>query len=248
MPFSFLKSKKRTTSNSIEPSMIAVDVHAHVLSGLDNGPNTLDEAIAMLRLMSVGGIKKIIATPHIMGDFYKNTADSILASKNILQNEIQKKGINIILEVAAEYYLDVSLMAAIESDKRLLTFGNDLLLFETNMVGKPPILLDAVSLMIRSHYVPVLAHPERYHYLQQNFDLVEELFRRGVLFQINISSLTTTHRPTYQLANLMVERGMCAYLGSNLHHVREWPQIEEAIKSKEYAKAIEMGIKNLSLL
>lgn len=243
MPFQFLKRQRSISERPRLPGF-TVDVHAHVLPNLDNGPATLDESIVLLQEMAAGGVRKVVATPHIMGDFYDNSIESIIFAHQQLKTELFLRGINIELELAAEYYLDVSLVAKIESNQPLLLIANKYFLFETNIIGTPLFLNEVLQMLNERGIVPVLAHPERYHYLQQNFDTVRALHDKGVHFQLNLGAWQHPHSATRQLAEKLIQEKMVSFVGSNVHHSREWAQASEALRTKAYAKAIEQGLLN----
>lgn len=219
---------------SARTSVLATDTHAHVLPALDNGPETLEESIALLREMASDGVRKVVATPHVMGDFYRNSTESILRTRDLIAAELRKQNIPIELEVAAEYYLDVSLIAALENSPNLLTFNKKHLIFETSVVGVPPFLSEAIKQIKARELLPVLAHPERYYYLQNNFDKVLDLHQKGVLFQVSLLSLQASHQPTRLLAERLFSEGLVAFVGSNVHNQREWGQVREILQSKSY--------------
>lgn len=215
-------------------AVLAIDTHAHVLPALDNGPETLEESIALLRDMASDGVRKVVATPHIMGDFYRNSTESILRARDLIAAELRKRNIAIELEVAAEYYLDVSLIAALENKAPLLDFEKKYLIFETSVVGIPPFLSEAIKQIKARELVPVLAHPERYYYLQNSFQQVLDLHQKGVLFQVSLLSLQASHQPTRLLAERLFSEGLVAFVGSNVHNQREWGQVREILQSKSY--------------
>src|SRR5690606_4407837 len=103
---------------------------------------------------------------------------------------LRSKGLEISISAAAEYYLDEVLMKMLSDGERLLTFGDRYLLFETNFLTEPFNLKEFIFLATTKGYKLVLAHPERYMYLQSNPDKVQDLIDRGVFMQMNISSLT----------------------------------------------------------
>ncbi|HAO48959.1 MAG TPA: capsular biosynthesis protein [Runella sp.] len=247
MPFSFLK-RNRTPDTIPRSSAFTVDMHAHVLPKLDNGPETLEDALALLHEMASKGIRKVIATPHIMGDYYPNSFEDIQISKKVLNHALIRRCIPIELEVAAEYYLDVSFLSLLDTQQPLLTIANNYLLFETGIVGLPSFLNDAISLIQKQQLTPVLAHPERYYYLQQDFNQVLRLHRSGVLFQVNLGAWQSNHPATRLLAERLINEGLVDFLGSNAHNLRDWGQASDALRSKAFGVALEKGLLNGSLL
>jgi tyrosine-protein phosphatase YwqE len=248
MTISFLQRSITQKSISPKSSPLTVDVHAHLLPNLDNGPATIEESIGLLREMAADGIRKIITTPHIMGDFYRNNYDTIQVAKEQLVREVQKRSIPVSIEVAAEYYVDVSLVVLLENQSPLLTFGGKYLLFETSVVNMPSFLIETIKQIQNRGLVPVMAHPERYHYLQQDKKLIHQLHDMGVLFQVNISSLQSSHPLTKEMAEYLVMHKLVDFMGSNTHNRNEWVGTRQAMQSKYYQMALDGGILNQTLL
>lgn len=167
-----------------------VDIHSHLLPGIDDGVKSIEETVYILKIMQSLGYEKIITTPHVMSDYYPNSEQDIRSKLEETNELINKHQIGIELEAAAEYYLDENLMFKLSNKEKLLTFGNNYLLFETSFFNKPTFLEEAVFNMNTHGYQPILAHPERYIYLHGNHKLVEKLKNMNVLFQMNILSLT----------------------------------------------------------
>lgn len=194
------------------------------------------------------GYRKLITTPHIMSDIYRNTPVIIAEKLRILKNHLIMEGIDVTVEAAAEYYLDESLMETLRSGQRLLTFGDRYLLFETNFLSEPFHLKDFLFTASSMGYKPVLAHPERYAYLQNNDEKLEDLLHRGVLFQLNISSLTGYYsRPVKNLAHKLITRGWVHWLGSDCHQAHHVTLIQESLRSKYMKKALNLPLLNNTL-
>ena len=114
---------------------LKVDLHSHLIPGIDDGAQTLEESIELIKNLSTIGYKKLIITPHIMIDVYKNEEDNIIERLEILKKAINKVGIDIDLEVAAEYYLDEGFLEHLNNKPLLI--ANKYLLFETSYMAKP---------------------------------------------------------------------------------------------------------------
>jgi protein-tyrosine phosphatase len=248
MQLPFLQRSKTQKTHSPKISLLTVDIHSHILPNLDNGPGTIEESIGLLRVMAADGIRKIITTPHIMGDFYRNSYDTIHVAKEQLAREVQKRSIPISIEVAAEYYIDVSLVVLLENQSPLLTFGGKYLLFETSVVNMPSFLIETLKQIQNRGLVPVMAHPERYHYLQQDRKLIHQLRDMGVLFQVNISSLQSSHQLTKEMAEYLVVHKLVDFIGSNTHNRHEWAATRQAMQSKYYQMVLDSGVLNETLL
>lgn len=225
-----------------------VDIHSHLLPGLDDGVQSFEEAEEVIRNFQRLGYKKLITTPHVMSDFFRNTNEDITKVMNEVNLMLVQRGIDISLEAAAEYYLDEALVQRLESDSPLLTFGKNYFLFETNFMTEPLNLKEFIFLATTKGYKPVLAHPERYLYLQSNFEKAEDLIGRGVLFQINISSLSGYYSKGAQTtAQKLIDKEYVHLLGSDCHNLQHAKLLEETRRNKYFQKAISLPLLNNTL-
>ena len=168
-----------------------VDIHSHLLPGIDDGAKDLDESIALIEKMSSFGIKNFVTTPHILGDVYPNTPQIINAKLKIVQKELVKRNrIDITIKAAAEYMLDEQFLTLVENDQPLLTLKDNLVLVEMSYFSPPINLYDMLFQLQLKGYKPVLAHPERYNSYHNNFRIFTKLKSAGCLFQLNLLSLT----------------------------------------------------------
>ena len=244
MSFSFLKRSKEISPNITRNSpKLLVDMHTHILPLIDNGPHTLEESILLLKKMAADGVKKVIATPHIMADFYGNTPERINFLYEHLDYEIKQLNLPIKLDIAAEYYLDDFFINIVKEEQPLLLIKNTYLLLETGLVNIHPKLWEVVELLRKRNITVILAHPERYNYLQQNFDFVEKLYHH-VLFQINLNSWVSTHNATRTLAERIVKEGFVSFVGSNVHSIQEWNIAKDQLNTNIYEALLKKGIKN----
>jgi protein-tyrosine phosphatase len=242
--FNWFKTHEK--KSAIPP--LEVDVHSHLLPLLDDGVKSFEEAEEIIIRFKALGYRKIITTPHVMSDAYKNTTEGILEKLKSLNAFLQLKNIDITVEASAEYYLDEYLFKLIEGDKQILTFGSKYLLFETNFLNEPLNLKEFIFLATTKGYKLILAHPERYIYLQNNLDKAQDLLNRGVLFQLNISSLTGYYaKSAQQTANKFIDRGWVHFLGSDCHHLQHIKLTEEAQQLKYFKKALSLPLLNNSL-
>lgn len=227
---------------------LQVDIHSHLLPGLDDGVRTLEEAEEIILNFISLGYRHLITTPHVMSDAYRNTPAGIAEKLEELQAYLRKKNISIGISAAAEYYLDEQLFKMVETNQPLLTFGSRYLLFETNFITEPFNLKEFIFLATTKGYKLILAHPERYLYLQNNLDKVQDLLDRGVLMQMNISSITGYYsRQVRQMAFKLIDRGMIQWLGSDCHHLEHTRLIREAKNSRYFRKALTLPLLNNSL-
>ena len=228
---------------------LQVDIHSHLLPALDDCVGTFQDAEHIVRNFIELGYRRIITTPHVMSDAYRNTPEGIRGRLDELKTYLQSKGIDIPVSAAAEYYLDESLFRMVETNEPLLTFGEKYLLFETNFITEPFNLKEFIFLATTKGYKLVLAHPERYLYLQNNLQKVEDLLDRGVLMQMNISSITGYYsKPVQQMAFKLIDRGMIHWLGSDCHHLQHTILMQQARRSRYFRKALALPLLNNSLI
>lgn len=252
MVTSLLPHKKSERSRSTAP--LGVDVNAHVLPGLDNGAESEAEGLRILTRMQDMGYRKLIATPHVMQAYYPVTPERIQTQLGRMRQLAQAQGLHITLEAAAQYYLDDGLLQQLRQRRPLLCFvprqaNIRYLLFETSFVMLPADLLEAVELMVKQGYTPVLAHPERCLYLQKDPELVHELHRRNVLFQVNANSLTGYYsRNAQRMAEWLIENNLVYFLGSDCHRPEQLDVLDVAAELPHYREAIRMGLLNNTLL
>ncbi len=222
------------------------DIHSHLLAGLDDGVKTQKEAIDLVTHFHRLGYQKLITTPHINNDYYRNEPEGIGKGLAELIDAVKAEAIPIVIEAAAEYYLDEELMKKVDAKEKLLTFGQSYLLFETNFLTEPYQLNDFIFKVITQGYKPILAHPERYAYM--TVEKAEELKTRGVLLQLNIPSLVGFYsKPIQQLAYKLIDKGWIDLLGSDCHNAIHLQVLEDAVQNKYFRKVVELPLLNNSL-
>lgn len=198
-------------------STLQVDIHSHLIPGIDDGAATLEESMVMLRKFKGLGYRKVITTPHVMSDFYKNDSDTILRGLELLRGAARAERLDIEVDAAAEYYLDDAFEGMIER-KDFLTFGDNHVLFELPFIGEPINMSRAIFNLQLGGYKPVLAHPERYAYWLRDMDKYAELTDKGVLLQVNINSLSGYYGPeAKKTAEYLVEHDLVSLLGTDCH-------------------------------
>lgn len=245
--FSFFKKKPKKTNLNLNYSSLAVDMHSHVLPGIDDGAKTPEESIVLIKSMMEVGIKKIIATPHIMVDYYRNNATTINNALDILKAELQQQQIDIKIEAAAEHYFDETFEGRIDRDE-LMLMGGKYVLFELSFISKPPSLIPVIQKLRDKGYQPVLAHPERYPYM--TIDEFKNLRDWGCLLQLNTISLLGYYgRDTKRLAEALVDQEMVDFISSDMHHPRHAAALKDALQNEYVEKLLtEYPLRNSMLL
>jgi protein-tyrosine phosphatase len=238
--FDFFKTKP-----GLKENFLTLDMHSHLLPGIDDGAPTLEDSIQLVKEMQKMGFKKLITTPHIMGDFYKNTPEIIAEKLNIVKERLKTEGIDIEISAAAEYYLDEWFIEKLERKEKLLTFGDNFLLFETSFLNEPSHLKEAIFLLASQGYKPVLAHPERYVYLYSDFSKFEDLFERGAYFQINVNSLSGYYsKPARLFAEKLIQKNMVHFAGTDCHGIRHLEAFRKSMDSPFFAKLSQQNLLN----
>lgn len=232
---------------------LGTDMHSHLLPGLDDGAETLEHSLELLRALREMGFRKLVMTPHIMGDFYKNTPAGIRAALQQLRDAAAGAGLDdIALECAAEYYLDEFLGRKLADGTEMLTFGGEkrYLLFETSYMNEPLNLLDIVFELKAQGYNPVLAHPERYTYLYGRLSEIEKLRRdHGVLLQVNLNSLAGYYSPAAKkVAEQLIDGGLVDFVGTDTHHLRHTETLlRRALPQPYMQKLLQLPLLNKTL-
>lgn len=224
-----------------------VDMHSHLIPGVDDGCKTPEESLAVLRYLRELGIKKWITTPHIFYEYYRNDPSTIEAGYAELKRCLEQSKEEFEISFAAEYYFDEHLVRMI-NEKPLLTFGNQLLLVETNMLSEPHGLDEFIFQAGLKGYTIVLAHPERYSYLLGNFKRLEELKDRGVMLQVNMLSYSGLYSiPSRKMVREMTDLGLIDLVGSDCHNLHQASMIREVSEDKYFRKALSLNLLNYTL-
>ncbi len=242
----FKKKKKLKKHITFNYESIMVDMHSHVLPGIDDGAQTPEESIVLIKKMMELGISKIIATPHIMADFYKNTPKTIGDALETLKAELKKENIVIDIETAAEHYFDESFEASINNGN-LMTMGDNYVLFEFSFISLPPNYIPVIQKMRDLGYKPILAHPERYSYM--NLEQYKMLHDWGCNFQLNTISLTGYYgKDVKAAAEMLIDNELIDFISSDMHHPRHAAAFTDALRTTYIEKLLfDYPLKNIML-
>ena len=231
--------KKEIPSNLTDLSSLGIDLHSHLIPGIDDGARTMEDSIHLIRGLRELGFKKIITSPHIMSGGYNNTPDIILSGRDKVREEIKKNNIDVEFDAWAEYYLDETIMPKIEK-RNLLTMGDNYILVELSYLMKSHSATTYFYSLISNGYKVILAHPERYPYYHGN-NLAEYsiLKDHGIYFQLNIASLTGTYgQAARTTAEGLIDANMIDFVASDLHNERHLGYIRDSVKLRYLEKII----------
>lgn len=245
--FDFFKSKP-STDVQVDLSQLAVDLHSHLIPGIDDGAKTIEDSIKLILELKALGFHKIITTPHIMSDYYRNNSESINSGLYALRAELKNRNIDIEIEAAAEYYYDEYFLELLKTDN-LLTIHKEYLLFELSYLTKPSGIDEVIFQIQTKGLKPILAHPERYPYLKMaDYAKYKEA---GCFFQMNILSLTGHYgEQAKNIAKQLIEFGYIDFIATDLHHMHHIQLIKKnALRNEKLLDLISFGsLKNRELL
>lgn len=238
--------KKRDSPTSVNYESIAVDMHSHVLPGIDDGAQDVNQSIDLIVRMMESGIKKIIATPHVMADYYRNTPETIGNALAILKAELKRQMIDIEIESAAEHYFDETFETRVNEHK-LFTMGDNYALFELSFISLPLNVIGVIQRMKELGYKPILAHPERYSYL--DIEQLKNLRDWGCDLQINTISLTGYYgKEAKKMAEAMVDNEIVDFISSDMHHLRHANAFRKALDNTYVQRLLQdYPLKNILL-
>lgn len=251
---SLFESKQRVP---FDLSSLQVDMHSHLIPGIDDGSQTMDETLGMLIRFADLGYKKLITTPHIMRDHYDNTPDIIKNGLHKVRQEIEKHAIPITIEAAAEYYFDEFFMEMVENNEKLLTFTGNRVLFEFSFISEPIAIDRLISSMKSKGYQPVLAHYERYMYLHENaapsggqgVQAAQKWRENGVEIQMNLNSLTGHYgKAIKKQAERLVDHQLVDFVGTDCHRIEHLDMIADNLTLKYFNKLKNLPLKNKLLI
>ncbi len=231
-------------------SFIGVDMHSHLLPGLDDGLKDLDETLEFIKELQSLGYYKLICTPHIFSDMYPNTPETILPKLNIVQEALKENGIAMQIEAAAEYMVDAEFEQTVKEGKPLLSFGKNLILIEMSYMAASPNIEQVIFELRMKGLQPVLAHPERYNFYHQQFSAYERFVDLGCLLQMNLLSLSGYYgKPVKMVAEKLLKNQMIDLLGTDMHHRNHLGALKSLASQKDFYKRWEnVNIKNKALL
>ncbi len=226
---------------------ISVDMHSHLLPGIDDGVDSVEESLDLIRRLSELGYRKLIATPHVMGDFYQNSPEIIQDALETVQQAVKAEGLPVEMEASGEYYMDEWFLEKV-ANNNVLSFGDEYLLVETSFMNRPNQLFESFFQIKLKGFKPVFAHPERYIYLYEDFERFKEIYKKGVYFQINLNSLTGYYSPNAKyFAERLIKQGMVDFVGTDTHRSNHVDLLPKAMESKAFPKLKELTLLNESL-
>ena len=238
--FSFLKSKPNLAA--LIPNNY-VDIHSHVLPGIDDGAKNLKNSQFLLEAMIGFGFKKCITSPHTMANVYNNTIETINNAEERVDNELSDLAKKLDLKAASEYFIDENFIENFKSNP-LLTIKDNYVLVEMSFLNPPIQLHEYLFQLQLAGYQPILAHPERYSFYHANFKEFEKLKKMGLKFQMNLLSSVGYYGPDVaNISDKLLKADFIDFVGSDIHHKQHIDSFTRKVVIKE-TKAFEIAIEN----
>ena len=228
--FSFFKNKP--ILRDLIPSNY-VDIHSHLLPGIDDGARIFDDTLGLVKSLQSIGVSQFITTPHIMSDVWDNTRESILSLTNQTKLELQKNEIQSPFRAASEYMIDDQFVKLFQTGE-LLTLKDNYVLVEISYINAPIQLYNILFDLQVAGYVPVLAHPERYSFYHSNFREYEKLKNAGCFFQLNLLAVVGYYGESIaKVAEQLLQKGVYNFVGSDVHHSKLIAFFDKKVKLKD---------------
>jgi tyrosine-protein phosphatase YwqE len=220
-----------------------VDIHSHLLPGIDDGSKNSDNSLQLLKNMHQLGVKKWITTPHIITNVWDNNTYTINETLDVLKNYLSENNIDFEVHAAAEYMMDHYFLEKLNSEK-LLVLKDQMVLVEMSYINPPIQLFDILYEIQLQGYTPVLAHPERYQFYHNQKDKFEKLKKAGCLFQANLASVVGYYgKGVSTCLDELLKQDMIDFVGSDTHHQRHLDSFTQKVSIKNYQK-LELVVEN----
>lgn len=208
-----------------------IDLHTHVLPGIDDGSKSIEESIKMIKVAKECGFLGLVLTPHYMlYTEYESKYQENRVVLEALKEALEKENIEMYLFLGNEVYYDPVILDQI-SEKSFVTINDSqYFLVETMRQSTNPLNWETFLFQLQGKgYTPIIAHPERYDFVQENPNLLKELIDHGSLAQVNILSLIGGYGgKSKATAEILLTHNMVHFLSSDAHRVKSYEKFEEA--------------------
>jgi len=237
--FNFFKK----SAKPVEPdlSFIGIDMHSHLLPGIDDGLQEVEQSVEFIKDLKALGYKKLYCTPHILSDLYPNKPETILPKLELVRAALKVAGVDMPVDAAAEYMIDHEFAELISKSKKesLLTIAGDYILVEMSYLSPSPNFDQVIFDLRMMGLQPILAHPERYNYYHQKFEQYERFKEQGCKLQVNLLSLSGGYGPhVKKVAENLFKNGMVDFLGTDMHHSRHLDMLKKLATKKDFYELV----------
>ncbi|MES2431348.1 MAG: CpsB/CapC family capsule biosynthesis tyrosine phosphatase [Bacteroidota bacterium] len=216
--FGFFK-KKNIIDEALSTLPISTDIHSHILPGIDDGSPNIETSLKLVKGLNDLGITRTVATPHVIGDLYRNNPETINTALAKLQQACLDANIDIKISAAAEYMIDDHFLGLLKNKSALLTIKDKVILTEQPYTSPAEHLRETSFDLVTEGYRPIMAHPERYFYYHEDYEQYSYLKELGFTLQVNLLSLTGHYgKPVAKAAKYILDNDLADYVGTDLHH------------------------------
>ena len=191
-----------------------IDFHSHILPQTDDGSISLEETINILKEAKQVGFTKIISTSHYLEGYYESNQKE----RNELLEKIKQENVEVELYLGSEIYISENMIEFLKDKKASSINNSRYVLFELPMGNETMLTKEMIYRLIENNYVPIIAHPERYSYVQDNPEYVEELLQMGAMFQANYGSIIGLYgKKAEKTVKKLLKENLIQFLGSDVH-------------------------------
>lgn len=244
----FFWNKKKVAGDY---NFLGVDMHNHILPGIDDGAPNVENSLALLNEFKKLGFNQVIPTPHTYTSLYPNTPATIRTAYDNLQSYLKHSTdveIPIMNSYASEYMMDDN-FATIRETGNLLTFGKNRILIEMSFADSAPMVMDEIFQLQLMGYIPILAHPERYPYLFGQVDYFSHLVAVGCELQLNLLSLTNHYgKGPQKTAIKLLEKKLYSWAATDAHHLGHIELLKSLTHESLFKQIVKYPFKNQALL
>lgn len=208
-----------------------IDFHTHILPNIDDGSRSIEETFNLINEAKNVGFEAIISTSHYIEEYYETNAPEREVWINAIYENLQAKNIDIKLYLGNEIYISENIIKLLEEGKASTINDTSYVLFEMPLNVEPMNLYDVIYEMMQYKLVPILAHPERYSFVQKEPELIYDLIEKGVLMQANYGSILGIYgEKPKMIVRKFLESNMIHFLGTDVHRQNTiYPKVPEAL-------------------
>jgi protein-tyrosine phosphatase len=212
-----------------------VDIHSHLIPNVDDGSKSVEETFMLIKEADRAGITDIILTPHYIVNSYEQNANTLILLKDKLQQILDKDKINVKLHIGMEVYITDNLIDLLKQNKLLTLANSKYLLMELPLNTNVQYLDMVIFKLIENNIIPIIAHPERYKFVQEDPSKVRELIDSGCLIQSNIGSILGIYgKKAKKTIKYLLKNDLINFIATDTHRKNTiYPLLEKGIKKIE---------------
>lgn len=212
-----------------------IDIHSHLIPNVDDGAKSPEETIELIKEAREAGITDIILTPHYIINSYEQNAETLILLKDKLQQIINSENIKVNLHIGMEVYITDNLVEILKQNKILTLAGSKYLLMELPLNTNVQYLDMVIFKLIENNIIPIIAHPERYKFVQEDPSKVRELIESGCLIQSNIGSILGIYgKKAKKTIKYLLKNDLINFIATDTHRKNTiYPLLEKGIKKIE---------------